>query len=69
MPPVPQPVAKCLVVGFYDVDPTAPTAAQVFVVPAPADLGTAAQVAFDAGFEHAIVVKVPSYYTRPDAAA
>jgi hypothetical protein len=53
MPPVPQPVAKCLVVGFYDVDPTAP----------------AAQVAFDAGFEHAIVVKVPSYYTRPDAAA
>lgn len=65
MPPVPQAIPYCLVVGFQDEVPGTATAAQVFSIPAPADLGTAAQVAFDAGFRYALVVKVPSYYTNP----
>lgn len=67
MPPIPAPTEMCLVVGFNETIPgvTAANAAQVFITPAPADLGTAAQVAFDAGFPRAIVVKVPNYYTKP----
>jgi hypothetical protein len=65
MPPVPAPADHCLIVGFHDDDPTKATSAQVFVMPTPADLGSAAQVAFDAGFKHAVVVRIPNYYTKP----